>query len=350
MVDEAKKFGAQGGAKRAANMSAQERAASARKAALARWGTDLPTAEYEGVLRLGDLSFPCAVLSDGTRVLTETDFMKSMGIYRSGAVSVRREADQQGARIPLSLAFKNLKPFVDKHLGDVHMHLHPFKNKSGGVASTGLPAEIISKVCEVWIDADRAGVLGPRQKEIAAKADRLIRELAKQAIIEMVDLATGFRRDQARDAQAEILRAFVQKELRPWVRTFPAAFYEELFRLRGLPYPPTSTKMPSYFGYITSNVVYDRLAPGVKDELKRQTPRDAKGRPKHKLFQRLTEDIGHPKLREHLASVVALMKISPDYDSFVKFLDVALPRLEANLELPLPPVVPLIGSGGPPLL
>lgn len=35
----------------------------------------------------------------------------------TNALSVRREG---GAREPLSSAFKNLKPFVDKHLGGVH--------------------------------------------------------------------------------------------------------------------------------------------------------------------------------------------------------------------------------------
>ncbi len=69
-------------------------------------------------------------------------------------------------------------------------------------------------------------------------------------------------------------------------------------------------KLPSYFGILTNNIVYDRLAPGVKDQLKRLTPRDAKGRHRQKLFQRLTEDTGDSRLREHLASVVALMRVS----------------------------------------
>lgn len=92
--------------------------------------------------------------------------------------------------------------------------------------------------------------------------------------------------------------------------------------------------MPQYIGTLTNNIVYDRLAPGVKDELKRLTPRDAKGRPKAKLFQRLTEDVGHPKLREHLASVITLMRISADWESFEANLDKALPKWSDQLRLP----------------
>ena len=86
MSDEAKKFGAEGGKKRAANLTKQERSEAARLAAAARWGGDLPVADYNGVLQIGDLQFPCAVLSDGTRVLTQSDFMAGMGMYYSGSV------------------------------------------------------------------------------------------------------------------------------------------------------------------------------------------------------------------------------------------------------------------------
>ena len=46
----------------------------------------------------------------------------------------------------------------------------------------------------------------------------------------------------------------------------------------------------------------------------------------------MTEDVGHLKLREHLASVVALMKASDDWDQFVRILNRALPKYA---EMPL---------------
>jgi hypothetical protein len=48
------------------------------------------------------------------------------------------------------------------------------------------------------------------------------------------------------------------------------------------------------------------LAPGVLDELKRVTPKNSAGKLKHKLFQHLTSNVGYPKLREHLGSIVRL--------------------------------------------
>jgi len=40
------------------------------------------------------------------------------------------------------------------------------------------------------------------------------------------------------------------------------------------------------------------------------------GNPKHKLFQRLTANRGYPRLREHLGSVVTIMKLSRNWKDF----------------------------------
>ena len=56
----------------------------------------------------------------------------------------------------------------------------------------------------------------------------------------------------------------------------------------------------------------------------------------NKLFQRLTEDFGHPKLREHLAGVVMLMKYSPNWRVFMDRLDREFPQWGSNYLLPFP--------------
>jgi P63C domain len=74
-------------------------------------------------------------------------------------------------------------------------------------------------------------------------------------------------------------------------------------------------------------LVYKRLAPGVLKEPQRLTPKNEKGRRKNKLFQRLTEHIGHPRLRELLASEITLMRIFDDgqWDAFIKAVNKAIP-------------------------
>ena len=124
----------------------------------------------------------------------------------------------------------------------------------------------------------------------------------------------------------EFWEAFIAKELQPYVPTFSADYYEQLFRLRGLDIKTDSVKRPQYFGCLTNDIIYKRIAPGVLAELKKLTVRYEDGRPKHKYFQRLTSNLGYPKLREHLGAVVAIMKLSSDYQDFVSKLDRLCPR------------------------
>ncbi|KAA0076665.1 P63C domain-containing protein [Tardiphaga sp. P9-11] len=134
---------------------------------------------------------------------------------------------------------------------------------------------------------------------------------------------------------AKILERFVAKELRPWVKTFPAEFYKQIFRLNGWAYVENAGR-PGVIGHWTNNIIYKRLAPGVWDELKRLTPKTPSGAYKNKLFQRLTEDVGHPKLREHMSAVLMLMKYSPHWRVFMDRLDREFPQWGTNFLLPFP--------------
>ena len=321
----------EGGKARAATLTPDERKEIARRAAETRWGMGLPQATHAGELKIGTIIIPCAVLQDGTRVLSESGLVNALGLYRSGAVHTReKEAASGGAQLPLFVAHKNIKPFVGKDLTDVL--LKPLWYVWGASRNKGINARLIPKICEVWLKARDAGGLGKRQQIVAANADLLIRGLADVGIIALVDEATGYQYGRARHALEQILEQFISKELLKWAKMFPDEFYQQMFRLKGWKYNQISPKRPLHAGKLTNNIIYQRLAPGVLEELKRVTPRDEKGRLKHKYFQRLTEDVGHDRLREHLAAVIALMRACDDWPSFYKAINRALPK---QVQMPL---------------
>jgi len=83
------------------------------------------------------------------------------------------------------------------------------------------------------MDANRANVLGRRQKLIAERAEILLRGLAHVGIIALIDEATGYQTIRDREALQAILDAYLRKELAAWAKRFPDEFYEQMFRLRG---------------------------------------------------------------------------------------------------------------------
>jgi P63C domain len=309
----------EGGKARWKGSTKEERSEAARKAAQARWSAGLPAATHEGILEIADI--PCFVLEDGERVITTRGVMKALGRRWRGR-------KYTGTELPVFLEANNLKPFIGKELAAV-LSVVEFRTTRGNRAE-GFKAKLLPLLCETYLSARDAGVLTAPQLKVAGSADILMRGLAHVGIIALVDEATGYQKDRARDALAKILEAYIAKELRPWVPTFDPEFYEGMFRLKGLPFNGT-TKRPRYFGHLTNDIVYDRLAPGVKRELQERNPVE-NGRRKAKNFQWLTGNLGHPKLVKHLGAVTALMSISKTWDEFYALLNRAKPK---QIECPL---------------
>jgi len=93
-----------------------------------------------------------------------------------------------------------------------------------------------------------------------------------------------------------------------------------MFKLKDWPYNEKLIKRPSVIGHYTNDLVYKRLAPGVLNELKEKNPSIKSGYRKRRHHQWLTDNIGIPKLKEHLIGLIALMKAAPNWR---KFLDMA---------------------------
>lgn len=321
MDDPTYKGKAAGGKARAQALSKDERSQIAKKAAAARW-EHLPEAicgSADSPLVIGDVEIECYVLDDGTRVITQRSFLSAMGRART----VRRTGDDG---LPPIVQGQALRPYLPDGLEERAAAV-PFKPPTGGRA-LGYRAELLPDVCEAYLAARQAGALPKNQWHIADQAEILVRGLARVGIIALVDEATGYQDIRTRNALALILEEFVAREIQAYLTTFPADFYKEMFRLRGLPYSATSVQRPQYFGHLTNDIVYKRLAPGVLEELKAVQEKSPAGTPRHKLFQRLSTNHGYPKLREHLGSVVTLMKLSDDWDDFKAKLDLLHPAYD----------------------
>jgi hypothetical protein len=321
-----------GGRARANKLSAIERKTIAEKAAQARWDNSVALAvcgSPDHPLKIGDVEIPCYVLEDGRRVLVQGGMLQGMDMKQGTA------GRGEGDRLVRFIETKALNPFVSKDLADVITNPIKFKVPSGSLAY-GYEATILADLCDVVLEARKHGALNYQQEHIAARCEILVRGFARVGIIALVDEATGYQEFRARDALARILEAFVAKELQPYVPTFGRDFYQEMFRLRGLDYPNASVKRPQYFGHLTNDLIYKRLAPGVLDELRRLTPVSESGRRKYKYFQRLTQNTGYPKLKEHLGAVVAIMQLSDDWSDFMGKINRLRPYMTGQMLLPFP--------------
>lgn len=322
---------ARGGFARAAVLTPEERRAIGRKAAQAKKElAAIPKATHGSAdrpLKIGDIQIPCYVLEDGTRVLSQRGLIGGLGMVKGST----RSGDDQLTVLGGALE-KN--GFLNSNILAVIKNPIRFRAPHGGRPAYGYPATILVDICEAVLAARKASQLLQRQANIADQCEILVRGFARVGIIALVDEATGYQKDRARDALAKILEAFVAKEIQPYVKTFPPDYYEQLFRLYDLPYPPEGNKSwrPQFFGKITNEVIYARLAPDLLPELKKAASRAER---RAKLHQWLTQEVGHPKLREHLASIVAIQKLSTSPADFLEKVNRIHPRLGTTIPLDL---------------
>lgn len=333
-MDEVKGRG-KGGKARAARLSPEERKAISAKGVEARKEmAALPSVTHGSVdhpLVIGETKIGCFVLDNSMRVLTQRTLQTSIGMSEGGG---SKPGEQRIVTFFMSLAekFKDNNDLASRSTSTAERLRDPLRFKlPGGGIGFGVEATILADVCDLILEARKAKLLQKQQAKIAAQAEALVRGFARVGIIALVDEATGYQRDRAKDDLAKILEAFVAKELQPYLKTFPAEYYEGLFRLYKLPYPPEGNKgfRPAFFGHITNDVVYSRLAPELLPELKKAA---SKAERKAKLFQWLTKDMGHPKLKDHLISVVTILKLSQTPEQFKQNVDMIHPRYGDSMQ------------------
>ena len=312
-----------GGVARAEKLSPEVRSQIAQMAAAVRWG--IPRATHRGEIVIGDTRIPCAVLDNGRRVLTENGITNALLGSRSGASKrLKKSQLEAGAPVPLFLAPDRLNPFISQEVMDGP--LAPVQYLDGARTVIGYDATVLPAACEIWLRARDAGVLQAQQVEKAQQADKLMRGLAHVGVVALVDEATGYQEVRDRLALQAILDKFLRTEFAAWAKRFPDEFYKEMFRLKGWGYNPLSVARPGVVGKYTTDVVYERLAPGIVEELERINPKNDRGNRRTRHHQWLSEDIGHPALAQHIHAVIGFMRASTGWDDFIHLLDRAFPK------------------------
>src|ERR1700732_2440263 len=290
----------------------------------------LRKATHDGTLTIGDLKIPCYVLDDGTRILSQRGINEALGITHGGGVP------DGGLITPRFIRLDALKPFISNDLTAGLLEPIEFAPPHGGRSVIGIPATILPDICTAWLKAREAKALKTdRQLDTAQRAEMLTRGLAHVGIIALVDEATGYQDVRDRLALQAILDTYLREALAAWAKRFPEEFYRQIFRLRDWQWKGMKVNRPQIVAKYTNDLVYERLAPGILEELQRRNPKDEKGQRQAKHHQWLTEDVGHPALAQHLHAVIGFMRASARWDQFYRLLQRAFPKKGQNLELPL---------------
>lgn len=274
---------------------------------------------HDGVININDKSLNVAVLEDGTRLITQATYLRSLGRSRSpkAGTGVHSTVDE----LPFFLQAEALKPFIDDAVREATTPIF-YETKTGG-QGVGYNAVSLPKVAIIYLKHRDA--LTAEGKSIPTKyekmflsAEILVRGLAEVGMIALVDEATGYQYDREKYELQKILTAYVSDEIAKWQLTFKIDFYKELLRLWNQPFNPNSIKRPSFVGRLTTKFIYEALPNGVLEKIRDKTPKSEGGNYKYRFHQSLTPELGREHLKAQIIEVTALMSVC---DTKQQFLD-----------------------------
>ena len=314
---------AKGGDARAAKLTQERRVEIARNAIQTRWAKakgyetivlvpeetklaavgELPIAKYKGFLNLMDLEIPCYVLDNEQRVIGRTATTEMLSGFKG-------QGDLEGY-----LRSQNLKPFIDIDMVVAKMVSFRLPEvEQLGREVKGLPADLVIDICKGLVNALETSqrgdvVLTPRQISMAIKASVFLVACAKTGLDALIDEATGFQYKRDEDALQVKLRAYLEKEMRKWEKTFPDELWLEFGRLTN--WKGSVTQRPKYWGHLVMGLVYAYLDPDVARWLKENAPKPHKGQNYH---QWLTSQYGLKKLIEHMWMLIGISRTCRNMD------------------------------------
>ena len=295
--------GRAGGEARREALPAQRRAEIARRAAIARWGTQTPTAIHKGNFKdeFG-VDVECYVLDDPakTAVISQTGMARAVGLGSGGRAFPRFLASRGMAETASAELLAKLEnPLI-------------FQGGSGGAEIPptpihGFDAALLIDVCNAIIAAEAKGALkGIRYGKVTQQAHIIVGASAKSGIKGLVYALAGYS-----PSAEEVIAAFklyVLEEAKKYEPEFPSELYLQWHRLYDIPVPVRGK--PWHFKYLTVRHVYHPLAKSSGKLLTLLRALKAKdGDRQKKLFQFLS-DVGTRALRMHLGRVLEMAESS----------------------------------------
>ncbi|WP_424361807.1 P63C domain-containing protein [Methylocystis parvus] len=299
-----------GGLARSAKLSPEERRRIASEAATKRWADSTPEAVFgapDKSIKIADIEVPCFVLEDKRRVIPTKGMLVALNMAHGGSMVGGMN------RLELFVSRNRIKPYVSNELLERIKSPIRFRYKSN--ITYGFDSDTLIDIAEAVIKADNAGVLMTQQAAIAHQCRVITSSLTRLGLIALIDEATGYQTKRDSDELQQILTAYILPEHRPWLKTIPAEFTSEIYRVYG--WKRTSdNRGPRYAGKLIRQLIYAQMPKPVLPALDNANPTNEKYRRKHKHHQFLTKEQGLDHFRTLVITVMTLLRVSRNKEEF----------------------------------
>jgi hypothetical protein len=184
--------------------------------------TPPPKVSHRGQLLIADIRIDCAVLDNGMRVLTASSILKAFGCT---AIEESSGLEILSTKLPLFLAKNNLERYVNQYFIFKYKPIFYLDNKQ---KKTAYNANLLPKLCGLYLLARRNGDLYTTQIKIATRSEIILSTLAQVGIMSLIDEVTGYQIDRRHEALRILITSYIPKEFQKLIELLSDSFYTEL--------------------------------------------------------------------------------------------------------------------------
>ena len=139
------------------------------------------------------------------------------------------------------------------------------------------------------------------------------------------------------------MQMLLRGEPSDWTKRFPDEFFKHIYRLHGWPWRGRGVNPPQIVGHYINDLVWDRLAPGIRQTIELRIPRLPSGDHKERMHQMLAATVGIDALKLHLSVLMLHMAAASTWGEFMFIVNRVLPK--SGKHLPQPPKEPPSDQG-----
>ena len=282
-----------------------------------------------GRLPLGRIeNVDCANASDGRKVLR---LISAQSFFQ--IIGIPHDAHNPSAKLAVPLGHPKIMSSKERKILDDLAH--PIRIMDGDVEKDYYDHTLLIDYAKAILRLRRTRRLPESFSDYANNCELFIMGLANVGLAAMIDEATGYDKQKKRKEYLELFRGYIREHQSDWEKEFPDEFFDGVY---GIYHLEKSDKKghPQFFAHFILKYIYTPLANSkgaILEILKEKDPIVSSGRGrKYKLHQFLSDNIGKPELRRHLASVSTLLRVSDNKGMFDRLFKKAFPQRGDQME------------------
>lgn len=194
-------------------------------------------------------------------------------------------------------------------------------------------AGFLIETLHLIVKAKKEGFLNVNQIKFAKEAKLLVEDENSSDLKKLIDFNTGFTLYKENCIDKMIFNLQKNDLVFIWIKTFSDDFFELLMEMKNINWKNALLNQ-EIFAEILNEIIFSRIDSVLLEELRNTNPKRTYQRKNSKK-----QDLQHPKLKQHLAVLFSLAKVSGNnWNIFIQLLNKSFPEQKNRISRKIKPI------------